>query len=565
MTDNRNKAILILTVILFFILVSSSFAEDSFFDSDGVKIHYIVEGKGEPLLLIHGFGGSIEQMGGAIKGLSNNFQVIAVDVRGHGKSEKPHDPDAYGMNVIDDQIRLLDHLKIKKAHVSGYSMGGAIAIGIVGFHPERTLSTIVGGAGWVPPGQVREMPGVDWDEFAESLEQGKGASSLVLALIPEGEPKPTPEELEMFTKGFKDPMALAALIRNFVPSPSEAQIRSNKVPVLALIGEKDPGKKDVDRLDGLMPNLKIVVIPNASHGTAPIDPLFGKSMNDFLFENSTTKVEDAFFDSDGVKIHYVVAGKGEPFLLLHGFGGSAQENSEAIKYLSKNFQVISVDVRGHGKSGKPHDPDAYGMNLIDDQIRLLDHLKIKKAHVAGFSMGGVITLGMLGSHPERILSAIVGLAGWVPPDQNQDGDLGGGLRRSDLAESLEQGKGISSLALALIPEGEPKPTPEELEMMNKGFMATQDPLALAALLRNFNIMPTEEQIRSNKVPVLALIGEKDPHKKDVDRLDGLMPNLKIVVIPNAGHSGAITKDPLFGKSMYDFLAENSKSALSNIE
>jgi pimeloyl-ACP methyl ester carboxylesterase len=287
MTCNRNKAILILSVVLLFIFVSPSFAEDAFFDSDGVKIHYIVEGKGEPLLLIHGFSSSAQEI--YDENLSKNFQVIAMDCRGHGQSGNPHDPDAYGMNMIEDHIRLLDHLKIKKAHVFGYSMGGAIAIGIVGFHPERTLSTIVGGAGWVPPGQLREIPGLVWDDFAKALEQGKGISSLVVALTPEGEPKPTPEELEMINKGFnatQDPLALAALIRNFVPSPSEAQIRSNKVPVLALIGEKDPGKKDVDRLDGLMPNLKIVVIPKADHMTAGVDPLFGKSLMDFLVEHS---------------------------------------------------------------------------------------------------------------------------------------------------------------------------------------------------------------------------------------------------------------------------------------
>ena len=67
MIGNRNKTGLILTVFLLFIFVSQSFAEDAFFDSDGVKIHYIVEGKGEPLLFIHGFSGSIEAMNEAIK------------------------------------------------------------------------------------------------------------------------------------------------------------------------------------------------------------------------------------------------------------------------------------------------------------------------------------------------------------------------------------------------------------------------------------------------------------------------------------------------------------------
>jgi pimeloyl-ACP methyl ester carboxylesterase len=81
-------------------------------------------------------------------------------------------------------------------------------------------------------------------------------------------------------------VALAATKRSVAPSPSEIQIRPNKIPVLALIGEKDPGKKDVERLDGLMPNFKIVVIPKANHGTAPADPLSIKSFKDFLAETS---------------------------------------------------------------------------------------------------------------------------------------------------------------------------------------------------------------------------------------------------------------------------------------
>jgi len=290
----QTKGHVLLAIVLSFLFIPSSLAEDSFFDSDGVKIHYIVEGKGEPLLVIHGFTGSIQQIPDAFKkNISNNFQLIAMDCRGHGQSEKPHDLDAYGMNMIKDQIRLLDHLKIKKAHVFGYSMGGAIAIGLVGFHPERVLSAIVGGAGWIPPGQVRDHPpGISWDAYAEALEQ-RDLTPILLAQVTEGEPPPTPEQIETANKGFnstQDPLALAAIIRNFVPSPTKDQIRSNKIPVLALIGDKDRGKKDVDRLNGLMPNLKVVVIPNASHGTAPADPLFIKSLNDFLLENSSSKL-----------------------------------------------------------------------------------------------------------------------------------------------------------------------------------------------------------------------------------------------------------------------------------
>lgn len=285
------KGKLLAAVVFSLLFVPSTLAEDSFFDSDGVKIHYVVEGEGEPVLLIHGFAGSTQASGSTMKALFSNFRVIALDCRGHGQSGKPHDPDAYGMNVIEDPIRLLDHLNIKKAHVFGYSMGGAITFGIVAFHPERVQSAIVGGAGWIPPDQMRAFLGLNWDDLAESMEQGKGIAPLLLALIPEGDPRPTPERLEMVNKRFnatQDPLALAALMRNWWPSPTEAQIRSNKIPLLALIGEKDPEKKDVDRLDGLMPNLKIVVIPKANHGTAAADPLFIKSSRDFLMENSSS-------------------------------------------------------------------------------------------------------------------------------------------------------------------------------------------------------------------------------------------------------------------------------------
>ncbi len=279
----------IVTKHILFILFSFVFsipflqAEDFFFDSAGVKIRYIVEGKGEPVLLIHGFGVDIQDQWvtpGIVKGLSDTFQVIAIDIRGHGKSDKPHDRSSYGMNMVEDPIRLLDHLKIRKAHVVGYSMGGRITMAILANHPERLLTAVLGGAGWNPPGQDE----VGLRMLADSLEQGKGIGPLVQALTPVGAKPPTPEEIEVVNKYFlakNDALALAALIRNFPASPTEAQVRANKVPALALIGEVDPLKSGVDRLNGLMTNLKLVVIPGANHMTAPNSPEFIKNLKAF--------------------------------------------------------------------------------------------------------------------------------------------------------------------------------------------------------------------------------------------------------------------------------------------
>ena len=92
-------------------------AEDQYFDSNGVKIHYVVEGAGEPVVLVHGFTANIQLqwgMPGIITKLAKDYQVIALDNRGHGKSDKPHDPEKYGPEMINDVIRLMDHLNIKK-------------------------------------------------------------------------------------------------------------------------------------------------------------------------------------------------------------------------------------------------------------------------------------------------------------------------------------------------------------------------------------------------------------------------------------------------------------------
>jgi pimeloyl-ACP methyl ester carboxylesterase len=277
-----------------------------------------------------------------------------------------------------------------------------------------------------------------------------------------------------------------------------------------------------------------------------------------VFSIPLLQAEDFFFDSAGVKIHYIVEGKGEPVLLIHGFGGSIQYDWAArgiIKELSNTFQVIALDNRGHGQSDKPHDPNSYGMNMVEDPIRQLDHLKIQKAHVVGYSMGGAITLKILASHPERLRTAVLGGAGLNPPGMTEAG-------KKTLADSLEQGKGLGPLISALNPVGAPPPTSEEIEKVNKRFLSTNDPLALAAVVRSPSLATTEAQLRANRIPripVLALIGEVDPAKSGVDSFNGLMPNLKIVVIPKANHVRA-PGDPEFIRNLKAFLIEHSAAS-----
>ena len=89
--------------------------------------------------------------------LAKDFQVIALDVRGHGLSDTPTNEDAYGMELVEDIVRLLDDLKIKKAHIVGYSMGGVIAWNFIARHPDRVLSGTLGGMGWLKVGSAAQF------------------------------------------------------------------------------------------------------------------------------------------------------------------------------------------------------------------------------------------------------------------------------------------------------------------------------------------------------------------------------------------------------------------------
>ncbi len=137
------------------------------FETGGVKIRYYVEGQGEPVVLIHGLhsSASVNWMAvGVFAELAKDHQVIALDLPGHGQSDKPNDGKAYGVQLVKDIVVLLDHLQIKQAHFVGYSLGGMIAVKLLVMYPERALSGTIGGMGWLREGSPlqrvwEQMPG----------------------------------------------------------------------------------------------------------------------------------------------------------------------------------------------------------------------------------------------------------------------------------------------------------------------------------------------------------------------------------------------------------------------
>ena len=117
-------------------------------NNSDVRIHYHVEGTGPDLILQHGLTNSMENWYayGFVEELKKNYRLILVDARGHGKSDKPHDPSLYDLRLrVGDIIAVMDALGVDKAHYMGYSMGGRIGFGLIMYELDRFNSLIIGG------------------------------------------------------------------------------------------------------------------------------------------------------------------------------------------------------------------------------------------------------------------------------------------------------------------------------------------------------------------------------------------------------------------------------------
>lgn len=265
---------------------------------------------------------------------------------------------------------------------------------------------------------------------------------------------------------------------------------------------------------------------------------------------------DGFLQIGDIRIHYEVAGTGEPVLLLHGFAADIQTQwamPGVLGTLARKYQVVAFDARGHGRSSKPHDADKYGREMVEDCVRLLDHLHIPRAHVIGYSMGAMIAGKLLELHPDRIITLT--LAGAPAIRAHDDIFRFFGL----LADDLEQGRGIGSLIMTLTPANRPLPTEEQLQFINRLNATFNDERALAAVVRGWKTLAIEDgSLAKNRVPTLALVGELDPLRPRVEAWCKRMANVELKTVPHADHMNAFQRTQ-FRRDLIDFLAAHPAS------
>ena len=243
------------------------------FQSDGVEIAFLEEGKGEPILLLHGFASNATvnwvNTGWVRHLVREGRRVIALDCRGHGASAKLYDQADYGPHVMaEDARRLLDHLVIDRADVMGYSMGARHAAFLTLAHPERVRSLIFGGLGG---NMVRPIAGTG--PIAAALEAPSMADVR----------NSTAQTFRAFAESTgSDLKALAVCMRSARDPVTAEALATIRCPVLVAVGSDDVIGGSADALARLIPGAEALVIEARDHMKAVGDRSYKAGVSAFL-------------------------------------------------------------------------------------------------------------------------------------------------------------------------------------------------------------------------------------------------------------------------------------------
>ena len=264
-----------------------------------------------------------------------------------------------------------------------------------------------------------------------------------------------------------------------------------------------------------------------------------------------------FFDSNGVRIHYVDQGEGEPVVLVHGFlgflrrelGGTGHHGGARDRRVSRDRL---------GLPGSRSEWQASGSRTVwvgngPGCSAPARSSECRACACRGLRHGGLITNKLRASHPERLLTATLGGAGWSGENGEESLSFG------ELAEALDKSD-LSPLLRALAPPGESEPTAAAIATTNAGVFANNDPKALAAVIRGFPQLSqiAADNLRANTVPTLALVGDRDPLIAGVELLASVMSNLDVVEIPGATHMTAFS-DAVFIENLVEFLDKHKSN------
>jgi pimeloyl-ACP methyl ester carboxylesterase len=223
-----------------------------YLNNNGVRIYYRTEGAGPPVVLMHGTSGNMEDWReyGYVDALKSSYLAVLIDSRGHGYSDKPHDPAAYALRLrVSDVTAVLDALRIEKAHYAGYSMGGWIGFGMAKHAPHRVLSLSLGGAH-----PYEDKMALVQGQFSRGME------TYIAETEAQGMKWPAERRMRKLAN---DPQAVNAATG---PRPGgEDVLPLISVPCLLYSGDADPRLPLAKKAAASIKGSRFAVIPGADH------------------------------------------------------------------------------------------------------------------------------------------------------------------------------------------------------------------------------------------------------------------------------------------------------------
>ena len=240
--------------------------EPLFKSFDGTQIHYDILGEGKPVVLLHGFitNGESWKRAPVRQALADaGFKVVTLDLRGNGRSDKPHTAEAYRNNAeLKDVMALMKHLGLTTYDVVGYSRGAILTAELM-TTDKQVRRAVMGGmsADFTDPNWIRRK------NFHEALTKPGSHPELQAAV-------------DNAKKSGADTVALARM-QEFQPSTSRAKLAKIRIPLLVINGEQDLDNGNPKELADAVPGARLVMVPG-THGGAMVTPEFAKAVVDFL-------------------------------------------------------------------------------------------------------------------------------------------------------------------------------------------------------------------------------------------------------------------------------------------
>ena len=239
-------------------------APDHFFTRGDARLRYREAGRGAAVVLLHGYTQRIELMEDLADSLSGSFRVIVFDERGFGESSKFSDPARYGQAMVEDVIGLLDHLKLRRAHVVGHSMGALVAAQAALRHPDRIASaSLIAGPFWSDSANFSQGTA----PFVQALERGEGLTGFIKWIFPG-----IPDSMAVaFNAQAMPTLDLGSLIAS-LKAMSALVLPAGKHParstaIVIAVGTGDPLLPQSQALKTAWPEARYVEVAGASHET----------------------------------------------------------------------------------------------------------------------------------------------------------------------------------------------------------------------------------------------------------------------------------------------------------